>query len=353
MQMRDEHSKILVIRFSSLGDLILMTPLLKSLKARFQGCEIHVATKDKYTDLFLEDTNVDKVKPLQPGGLRELLRLRAELSREGYDIIIDAHNVIRSNLILNTLRSGMKVQIGKDQIKKLLLIKAKINLYRRPIHISQRYLQTVEPLEVEPVGTVPEIVVPDTAFNKIKELLLVSGLTGKKLVAFAPGSRWATKMWPPEYFERLISSVGQQGLGTIVIGGPEDVDLNREIGQKCSPAPLDLTGTLTILESAAVLHECRVLITNDSAPLHLAEAVGTPVIALLGPTVREFGYYPQMPQSSTLELQLPCRPCSRNGARPCPLGTKECLTSIFPERVLDALWPVVKDFKTEAPTVQT
>ncbi len=353
MQMRDEHAKILVIRFGSLGDLVLMTPLLKSLKAKYQGCEIHVATKDKYADLFLEDTNVDEVKPLRPGGLGELLGLRAELRREGYGIIIDAHNVIRSNIILNTLRSGVKVQIGKDQIKKLLLIKAKINLYRRPIPLSQRYLQTVKPLDVEPVGTVPEIGVSNTVINKIKELLLVSGLKGKTLVAFAPGSRWVTKMWPPEYFERLISSVGRQGLGTIVIGGPEDVDLNRKIGQKCSPPPFDLTGTLTILESAAVLHECRVLITNDSAPLHLAEAVGTPVIALFGPTVREFGYYPQMSQSHALEVQLPCRPCSRNGARPCPLGTKECLTSISPERVLDTLWNVLKDIKTEAPTVQT
>jgi heptosyltransferase-2 len=102
--------------------------------------------------------------------------------------------------------------------------------------------------------------------------------------------------------------------------------------------PRNLTGALSIIETAAVLKWCRALVTNDSAPLHLAEAVGTPAIAFFGPTVREFGYFPRLPASRALETALPCRPCSRNGKRACPYGTKECLTSIEPSVALEALF---------------
>jgi heptosyltransferase-2 len=109
------------------------------------------------------------------------------------------------------------------------------------------------------------------------------------------------------------------------------------IASSVSPHIPNASGVISILETEALLRSCRLLITNDTAALHLAEAVSTPVVAIFGPTVREFGYFPRLPRSIMLETDLPCRPCSRNGAKPCPLGTKECLTAITPDMVLDAV----------------
>ena len=118
--------------------------------------------------------------------------------------------------------------------------------------------------------------------------------------------------------------------------------------EQAASAPLDLTGRLSILESAAVLKRCAALVTNDSAPLHLAESVGTPVVAFFGPTVREFGYFPRLPRSRALEVSLRCRPCSRNGARRCPYGTKECLAAIPPERAMEELAPLLDEREVRA-----
>ena len=114
--------KILVIRFSSLGDLVLMTPLLAALREGFPGGEVHLATKEKYAVMFQADKNVDRIFTIGGGGLSELLRLRSELGRQGYDVIIDAHHVIRSNILYHSLRAPQKVQIKKEQRKLRLIL---------------------------------------------------------------------------------------------------------------------------------------------------------------------------------------------------------------------------------------
>jgi heptosyltransferase-2 len=184
---------------------------------------------------------------------------------------------------------------------------------------------------------------PDEACALARERLSSRLRSRKGCVAFAPGARWKTKRWPADHFAKLISTVSARDYAPVLIGGTEDIADNAAIARAVSPEePLDLTGSLSIIESAAILRECAALVTNDSAPLHLAEAVGTPVVALFGPTVREFGYYPILRRSMALEVDLPCRPCSRNGARSCPYGTEECLTSIEPEAVLEALLGVLR-----------
>jgi len=120
-------------------------------------------------------------------------------------------------------------------------------------------------------------------------------------------------------------------------GGREEKELSGRIAQAAQYPVINTTGKLTILEAGAVLKKCRLLVTNDSALLHLAEYVKTPVVAIFGPTVREFGYYPHLKESIPIEIELNCRPCSRSGTSLCPLGTKECLTSIRIGSILGAI----------------
>ena len=336
-------SKILIIRLSSLGDLVLMVPMLRAIRASFSGGEITLLTKEKYAGLFEGNDFLDRVIAVKQGNLAELVMLRAELSRHRYDILVDAHNVIRSNLLFLALGARRKLQISKSEIKKLLLIRGKMNLYKGIITQSERYARIAESLGFEIRAQDAELPIPDRALERAESLLSSSRRAGKAFVAFAPGARWRTKTWPREYFARIIAEVFEQGYTPVLIGGTEDEASNADIGKQALCSPLDLTGKLSIIESAAVLTNCGALVTNDSAPLHLAETVGTPVVAFFGPTVREFGYFPRLARSVVLEVKLPCRPCSRNGARRCPYKTKECLTAIEPEKALGALLTVLEE----------
>jgi len=346
--MQKASSKILVIRLSSLGDLVLMMPMLRSLRAGFPAAEIHLLCKEKYTGLFEGSDCVNRIIVVEGGGLGELMRIRSWLSRERYDVIIDAHNVIRSNILFHTLGAPKRLQIAKCDLKKLLLIRGKTNLYGAVLPQSERYRELARGLGVEIRETFEELAVPETAARGAERALSSFGAPGGRLIAFAPGARWGTKRWPQECYAELITAVSRLGCGAVIIGGPEDAAANAKVARMSNRAPLDLTGKLSIMESAAVLRRCTALVTNDSAPLHLAEAVGTPVVAFFGPTVREFGYYPRLARSRVLEVALPCRPCSRNGARQCPYGTTECLTAIGPSVALEALAEVLEETKAHA-----
>ncbi len=333
--MTGKRRKILIVRFSSLGDLILMTPLIRALDTGFPESEIHVACKAKYVDIFTGNKHINRVYMLHEDGVSGLFRLLRRLRGERYDIVVDAHNVLRSRFTCHLLRAGTKVRIDKQHAKKLMLIRGKVNLYERIDTQIGRYLELARRLGIDAADPATELSVPASADERIDDILVREGMVVKPVIAVAPGARWETKRWPVEHFIRFIEAVVKRGVGVVLIGGTDEAALNAEIAARC-PGTLDLTGSLSILETGATLKRCDCLVTNDSAPLHIAEAVGTPVIAVFGPTVREFGYYPHLPRSVALEVDLTCRPCSRNGSRPCPLGTKECLELIQPERVIAA-----------------
>ncbi len=332
------YRKILVIRLSSLGDIVLLVPALLRLRSAASDAEVHLLTKRRYAGIFEGSRFVDRIVALERGDAAELVRLGARLAGERYDAVIDAHGVLRSTLLFHALRARRKIRIEKSELKKFLLIAGKLNLYRGIATQADRYHRLVDALGVDQRsrgdGALP---LPPPAREAAEAALGDRGRGSERLVAFAPGARWDTKRWPRESFVEIMARTGRLGYGTVLVGGAADTELAAAIAGAVSPPPLNLSGKLSILESAAVLARCAALVTNDSAPLHLAEAVGTPVVAFFGPTVREFGYFPRLSGSVALETTLGCRPCSRNGARSCPYGTKECLTAIPPARAFEAL----------------
>ncbi len=335
--MPQASGKICIIRLGSLGDLVLMVPMLRALRSSFPSKELHLVCKEKYAGLFDGGGLVDSFIPVRRGNLREIVDLRSALGRAEYEAIVDAHGVIRSNLLFHALRAPRKLQIRKDEIRKAALIVGKMNLYGHITSQTERYAELARRLGADIREPYAELPVPESATRSAEAALSRAGRGGKPLIAFAPGARWPTKRWPADRFARLIFEASARGFEPLLIGGAEDAATNAEVAALSRSAPLDLTGALSIIESAAVLKRCDALVTNDSAPLHLAEAVGTPAIAFFGPTVREFGYFPRLAASRALETALPCRPCSRNGKRACPYRTKECLTSIEPSTALEAI----------------
>ncbi len=329
--------KILVIRFSSLGDLVLLVPTLIGLKKAIPEARIDFLTKKRYAELFEGATFIDRLLTIESGKISELLFLARDLSDENYDIVIDAHGVIRSKILYAMLRAKKKISIRKSELAKFMLITARIRTHGNTEYQIERYSKILERLGITAGDTYSSrLPLPAEAREKARRLIAERFGSNVCLVAFAPGARWETKRWPRESFARLIEGVANAGFATALIGGSEDRELCSSIAGFCPAKPIDLCGKLSVLESAAFLERCSALATNDSAPLHLAESVGTPVIAFFGPNVREFGYFPRLPESIALEKRLSCRPCSRNGSKPCPLGTKECLSSISVEEALEA-----------------
>lgn len=339
--MNEEFEKILIIRFSSLGDLVLLTPLLERLRGWMPKAEIHLLTKECYAPLFAADHRIDELKLLRSGTLGELFGIRSDLIEERYDLILDAHNVIRSNLLYATIHAGVKVQLRKDQFKKFMLMRLRLNLYDEIIHQSERYIDLLDPFDLPEGDSIPSLMIPGEAREMARTMIRKRYAGGILPVALAPGARWETKMWPVEHFVTVADSLAASGHGIILIGGVGDEALCGELSKRCAVRPLDASGRSGLLETAALLAECHLLVTNDSAPLHMAEAVGTPVVALFGPTTRELGYHPQLTSSVMLGLELGCRPCSRNGARPCHLHTKECLVDLTPAHVIEAAGTVL------------
>jgi heptosyltransferase-2 len=187
-------------------------------------------------------------------------------------------------------------------------------------------------------GTYVPRLYPTADDERAVEGLLAAAGVGDGFVALAPGSIWGSKRWP--YYDELAGRLAPHG-PIAIVGGPEDASLAQEIvaavGRSGGRA-VDACGRLTLRQSAVLIRRARVLVTNDSAPLHLASAVGTPVLALFGPTIPEFGFGPIGAGDQTLGIEgLVCRPCSDHGPPQCPLGHHRCMKTLSVTTVLAAL----------------
>jgi heptosyltransferase-2 len=231
------------------------------------------------------------------------------------------------------------VRIKKYYRERLGLILRK---RRRPIpSVIERYGELGEALGFPPLtARVGGLSVPAWARRRANELLL--GVTGR-IVSIAPGSRWPMKRWGVENYAELARRIAFEfDFHVVLVGDSTDAYATEPVGNEIRGRVTNLAGKTRILETAAVIERSVVFIGNDSGLMHLAEAVGVPVVALFGPTVEAFGYYPSLPASKVIERSLPCRPCSRNGRRPCPRGTQECLTGIPVDWVEEALWDLLE-----------
>jgi heptosyltransferase-2 len=315
--------KIAVIRFSSLGDCTLLCPFLQHLKAH-GATEVIVVTKRAYAELFAAATAVDRIIALGEGaGSRGILQIIRSLRDEGC-LVIDAHNTPRSRVVSMGL-GGAASRVKKYYRERLGLI-----LFKRPATIptiGERYSALGEELGLPRTpATTGGIEVPPEIIGRVNERI---GDDESMFVSLAPGSRWPMKRWGIDKFTELARRiVDNHGCRLILLGDGKDEKAAEGIVTAFGDRAVNLTGRTSIIETAAAIQRSSAFVGNDSGLMHLAEAVGVPVVALFGPTVEAFGYYPSLEASKVMERDIPCRPCSRNGSRNCPKGTQECLTGI-------------------------
>ncbi|WP_373049467.1 glycosyltransferase family 9 protein [Vulgatibacter sp.] len=323
--------RILVVRTSALGDTVLATPVFRALRARWPEAEIHFVTSGAFAPLFEGLPDLHRVWRWEPkerhAGLRGLSRFAAEVRAAGpFAFGIDLQNKARTSAFLSLVRPARRLAFvkrsGLVEVARSLAGDDPV-LDRGPA--AALYLEALAPLELPAVDLRPSIVVPPAAAAAADRLL--AGADGAPIAALAPGARWALKRWAPERFAEVGDALAAKGARLVLAGGPGDLRELEGVRAALRTMPIGDTAGLDVAGLAAVLARSAVLVTGDSAPSHLAQAVGTPVVAVFGPTsARRWG--PLAGAGTALSLPLACSPCSNHGKRGCPLGHHACLVDL-------------------------
>lgn len=327
--------RLLLVRLSSMGDVILTTPLLRVLRARFPDADIAYLTRPPFAPLLADHPARPRLITFDPTGesLRSLVR---HLRHEHFDHLLDLHGVARTRA-LRLLVPGKWHGYSKRRVARWALVHLKRDFYRDQVHEAERYFEAARDLDVQPDGRPAEIGVGMAARAEGASWLERHELgQGRPLVVAAPGAAYPTKEWPVDHWIALVGRLAAAGADVAVLGGPESVAACEAIAAAGGAHAASSSGRLGIAPTAAVIQAARVAIAGDTGLMHLAAAVGTPVVALFGPTVRAFGFTPYKAVATILERDLACRPCSAQGGPVCPLGHHRCLVDIIPDTVLSA-----------------
>ena len=335
-----ERERILIIRLSAIGDIVLATPLLRSLRRQFPSAQIDVVTKAEHAELLRYHPALNHLYEVKPAaghsGLREL---GGRLRQQHYDVVLDVHKNFRSVYLTRAARPRCVLRHKKFIFRRWLLVRTKWNLLRGVPSIRRRYLDAAAALGVVDDGGPPEIFWTAAAEASAEAALQAAGWEGKSpLIALAPGAGFFTKQWPAEYFAEVARELTRCGAFVVILGGVQDTALADGIQRVLTQNHASLAGQTGLLTTAAILKKCRALIANDSGLMHVAEAVGIPLVAIFGSTTRELGFFPQQTTSRVLEnANLRCRPCSHLGKSRCPKGHFLCMRAITPVQVMAAL----------------
>jgi lipopolysaccharide heptosyltransferase II len=326
---------VLAVRFSSIGDVLLTTPLLRVIRRRHPAARITVLTKQAYVSLLSHNPHVDRVIGVELG--RPLASLAAELRAARYTHLLDLHDSLRTRM-LRALVPGRWGKYPKHRVARALLIYTKRNRYQDRRPVAERYFSSAADLDVVPDGAPPEFFLSPEAEREAADWLASAGLAQeRRLIAVAPGAAHATKRWPMPYWRALVGRAVAEGLDVVIVGGPEDAPLGAELSTAVGGRVVSAAGVFGLQGTGAVLQRAAALVSGDTGVMHMATGVGTPVVAIFGPTVQAFGFFPYTSQASVLELALSCRPCSSKGGPRCPLGHHRCMVEITPNSVYSAL----------------
>jgi heptosyltransferase-2 len=334
--------RILVIRLSSLGDILLTTPVLRVLREYCPAAQLDFLTKAAYQDILRTNPCVDRLLLWEPQqGLREMLR---RLRQTRYDIVVDLHRTLRSRLLYRGLLAERKLAYPKRTIRRALLVHLGWNTLRAMTPVPERYMAPLRCLGM--TAPLPPLELHLTAESQeamqayLQQELPESRM--RPLLAVAPGAHWSTKRWPVERFAGAAQTLAQtQQAAVVVLGSAEDRQLAQQLCQQLSVPVLDSTGKLSLMHTAALLQQCHLLLSNDSGLMHMAAALQVPVVAIFGPTVQEFGFYPFKASAQVVSAAIACRPCSTKGSAQCPRGHHHCMQQVTVAHVLTAaskLW---------------
>jgi len=326
--------RVLCVRFSSIGDVLLTTPLVRALHRRHPEAELYYVTKRAMAPLVIENPHLTQVITLEPG--ERIIDLARRLRALGPTHGLDLHGSLRSTA-LRWLVPCRWSGYSKRRLARTALIATKINLYGRHVPVPERYFEAARELDVQPDGGPPEFFLAPASRDRVAHWLADAGLNQQPFAALAPGAAHATKRWPIRHWTALAEQLRTMGYELVAVGGAGD----RELANQLGPGVHNAAGEFTLQETGACLARAAVVVSGDTGVMHMATGVGAPVVALFGPTVEPFGFFPYTKRAVVLERDLSCRPCSAMGTERCPLGHHRCLEDILPDQVAAAVQRLV------------
>ena len=400
MTVSETPSRIVVIRFSSMGDIVLTSPVTRQLDRIYPDAEIEFLTRTAYAPLARALPGVIAVQSFEPG--TSLARLVSHLRERRYDLALDLHGNLRSRLVAVAGIAGRVLRYDKRRFARMAIVRRRRR--SRPVpHTIDRYLEVLGRLDAAATpglegaqGTAsglgrasdadaapglgrasdaaatpglegaqdtasglgrasdadaapglegadnaaelrqPHLNVEGVAMAMVEERLAGAGIgPDVRVLGVAPGASHGPKRWPPERFARVADHMAEsRDMKILLLGSEADRPVTGEVARAMKHPAVDWTGATDLAILPAAVQRCALVVSNDSGPMHVATAVGTPVIGVFGATHPRLGFAPVGPADAAVTLDLPCSPCSLHGNRACRFRTHACMEELDPRRVI-------------------
>ena len=328
---------ILIIHTAFIGDIVLSTALISKLKEKYPDSDIYYLTTPLGKEILKNNPKIKEViiydKRGKDKGFGAFISFVRKIRNLKIDVCLTPHRYLRSSVL--SLLSGAKIRVGYDIANLSFVFNKKIK-YDKTKHEVEKLLSFVDDdnkrFELEMYPNEKDEIKIDSLVKNLSE--------NKKIILIAPGSKWFTKKWPEEYFRILIQNlVKRDDLLIVITGGKEEKEIELNLDSKV----LDLRGEITLLELAELTKRAVLVVSNDSAPIHITSAFpDTRIIGIFGPTVKEFGFFPWSKNSKVFEINgLYCRPCAIHGGNSCPEKHFRCMREITPDLIENEIYNYV------------
>jgi lipopolysaccharide heptosyltransferase II len=333
---------VLILQTSFLGDTVLTLPLICEVRKRFPVKSLSLLCLPVNRELLQDHPAIDEIiiddKKNADRGWQGMRRTAARVKAKGFTIALTPHKSLRSAWILYD--AGVPYRVGFRQSFGWFLFHQTIER-NAALHDVERNLLVLRAFGLSPdqCGRALELPVSSIVQNGVDEKLRGLGVNdGDLVIGMSPGSVWPTKRWSTSGFAALIGMLREQhDCRVLLFGGADDTPVVEEIQRLCGEEAINLVGRIGLRELPAAINRCRVFVTNDSGPMHIAVARRVPTVAIFCATTPELGFYPYTSDAIVVQRSLTCRPCASHGGRRCPLGTEDCIRQIRPETVFSAV----------------
>lgn len=317
--------KFLIVRFSSIGDIVLTTPVVRCLKQQVEGAEVHFLTKKSFASIVSKNPHIDKVHVLEDS----LGKVIKELQKEDFNYVIDLHHNLRSSIVKARLKA-ISFSFNKLNLEKWLMVNWKVN--RLPdVHIVDRYMHTLRHFDVQNDNQGLDFFIDpadEVSLNSLPE----SHRNG--YVGFVIGAKHNTKKLPTA---KIISLINKIALPVVLLGGKEDATEADQISKSTGNLCYNACGKYNLGQSASLVKQANVIVSHDTGLMHIASAFKKKIISVWGNTIPGFGMYPYLPHPESMIAEvngLKCRPCSKIGYPACPQKHFNCMKQIDEDAVV-------------------
>jgi len=326
--------KFLVIRFSSIGDIVLTTSLLKSIKTTYKNVEIHYLTLDKFSPMLEMQPNIDRIIALNSdSGATEMMQLNRYIKSSEYDKVFDLHGSIRSRIVTFGL-SKITTRVKKPRISRFFLYQFHVNMFPKGYSSQVMYHQCLQDYDMD--STPDTLLIVSNAEKRLAWSILKEIDIDSNFIVMVPGAAWTQKQWQAEKYNNVINELSRLTNKKIIMLGTKNDKICKDISL-INDSVVDYSGKTDLRKAMAIISLSDSVFGSDTGLLHMAEALGKHVSMILGPTSTNTGGGVSLKESTNIETDIWCRPCSQNGKQKCYRTRQYCMERISTDMVTNSV----------------